>query len=148
WGRAKGRVFRQLDALCPHPRRHDLPQARLVQRRTGTGGIVTPEIQAADQHGVIQQIHHGARAEGGDDLAESNLPRRGLLRGALALEFAHLLSKGPSLVFSHRCAVSSTSRMDVGARKRPSGLIGSGALTSRDVCRSGGPLVFSLSKRE
>src|SRR5690606_38115825 len=112
------------------------------------GRIVAPEIQTTDEHSVVEEIDHRAGAEGGDQLAQADLALGRLLAGALG--FAHRLfpSKGPSLGRSQRCVVSSTSRMEVGARKRPSGVIGSGAFGSRAVCSRGGPPVFSRSKGE
>jgi hypothetical protein len=88
---AKTSLFRELDPERLGTRCDLFAKARLVERRERLGRVIAPEVEPADQHRVIDEIHHRAGAEGRDELAESNLSFGRLLSAAFAVSLSHQL---------------------------------------------------------
>src|SRR5690606_35507046 len=123
-------------------------------RRATELGVVSPIVEATYENGVVKEIDHGSGPKGRDQLAHADPALGGAVQVLFAFLGGHYLfpfgppSKGPRYLFTQRCEVSSTSRIEVGAQKRPSGELRGGAFSSSTWCSKGVPPDFSLSNLE
>jgi hypothetical protein len=113
------RVDRELHAIVVGPLRAERGGHASAQAWLGDPHAAPmphgPEIEAADQHRIVDEVDHRPGPEGGDDLALSDLALRPLV-AALALAACHGY-RPPRIIerSTHTCTAPSTSRMDVGA---------------------------------
>jgi len=81
-------------------------QSRFIDLLRGLIGAIHPEVEATDHHRTIRQIHHGAWAIGGDQLAVAHFPL-----GTDGLPTGHQFTpSSPSGLCRIRAALGSTSR--------------------------------------
>ena len=84
---------------------------------------------------LIDQIHHGPGPEGGDGLARPQAPFGLALDLTLLVGACHQRLPPSAPRSSQRWTESSTSRIEVGAAKRASSVLGAGRLSSTTMKR-------------
>ena len=142
-GRAKRRVGAQLaEPLLPASCVDARAEPRLAEH---LHAVALPEVQAADDHGVADEIDHGARSEARDELAAADLAvglhvRRVRRPSRSPAAHAPAPFRESGRRSTQMCAVASTSRIDVGAAKRASSVPSGGTSASRAVKSRGFPL--------
>lgn len=120
WRGPKGRIGRQLDPILVD--RLGLQGVHHPRAQPGFGDPLAsprahrPQVEASDQHRVVDEIDHGAGTEGRDDLALPDLALGSLLVALAGSSTSHDY-RPPRIAprSTQMCTVLSTSRMEVGA---------------------------------
>lgn len=147
----KRRLLREVNGRIEagQPLGEPFPQTRLRNHGTRTLGIV-PEVESAGEHCVVEKVDQRAGSVRADHLTAADLAVGPMALPLLApcRAATHGVRPPSGWRSNHRWTVGSTSRMDVGAAKRPSSLWRGGRSSSSTVKSSGRPPRLSRSYGE